>query len=178
MVFEETSLPGVLLIKPKIFEDERGYFYESFNKKLFEGAGIKAELVQDNQSLSHKGVLRGLHFQIEPHSQGKLVRVVQGSVNDVVVDLRENSPTFGKSFSAVLSAENNLMMWIPPGFAHGFYTFENNTIFTYKCSAYYNKEAEKGILWNDPFLAIDWQAIDPVISEKDAALPTWKEFWR
>jgi dTDP-4-dehydrorhamnose 3,5-epimerase len=173
MKIEETSIPDILVIQPDIFEDNRGYFFEFYNKKKFQQIGIDPDFVQDNQSLSHKGVLRGLHFQIAPYEQGKLVRVIQGSVNDVVVDLRKDSSTFKKYFSTILSAENNLMIWIPPGFAHGFYTLENNTIFTYKCTNYYNKEAERGIIWNDPELSINWGDANPMVSEKDASLPTW-----
>jgi dTDP-4-dehydrorhamnose 3,5-epimerase len=173
MKFEETSIQDIYVIQPDIFEDNRGYFFEFYNKKTFQQIGIAPDFVQDNQSMSHKGVLRGLHFQIAPYEQGKLVRVIQGSVNDVVVDLRKDSSTFKKYFSTILSAENSLMLWIPPGFAHGFYTLEDNTIFTYKCTNYYNKEAERGIIWNDPELSINWGDANPMVSEKDASLPTW-----
>lgn len=177
MDFVETTLPGLYLIKPKIYEDSRGYFFESFNKKLFTNINLSVNFVQDNQSLSKKNVLRGLHFQVVPFEQGKLVRVVSGSVNDVVVDMRKDSPTFGQSYSVILSDKNKLMMWIPPGFAHGFLSLEDNTIFTYKCTAYYNKESERGIKWNDPRLNINWNALNPIVSEKDAELPSWDEYW-
>lgn len=177
MNFIETSIPDLYLIKPRVFEDQRGYFYEFYNRKAFEEIGLNADFVQDNQSLSHKHVLRGLHFQTAPHQQGKLVRVTRGSVYDVVVDLRQNSPEFGHSYSTVLSEENKMMMWIPPGFAHGFLTLEDDTVFTYKCTAYYNKEAERGIKWNDPTLNIDWNVANPIVSPKDEALPTWEEYW-
>lgn len=177
MNFIETPIAGLLLIKPRIFEDKRGYFYEFFNKKIFSEFIINSDFVQDNQSLSYKNVLRGLHFQTTPYEQGKLVRVVKGSVNDVVVDMRKDSPNFGESYSTILSEENKIMMWIPPGFAHGFHTLEDNTIFTYKCTAYYNKDAERGIKWDDPKLNINWNASNPIVSEKDAELPTWDEYW-
>ena len=177
MDFVETTLPGLYLIKPKIYEDSRGYFFESFNKKLFANINLSVNFVQDNQSLSKKNVLRGLHFQVVPFEQGKLVRVVKGSVNDVVVDMRKDSPTFGQSYSVILSDKNKLMMWIPPGFAHGFLSLEDNTIFTYKCTAYYNKESERGIKWNDPRLNINWNVLNPIVSEKDAELPSWDEYW-
>jgi dTDP-4-dehydrorhamnose 3,5-epimerase len=177
MIFEETPLADLYLIKPCVFEDERGYFFESFNKQQFNQLGLSPDFVQDNQSLSHKNVIRGLHFQLPPFEQGKLVRVVNGSVNDVVVDIRLNSPTFGKAYSAVLSATNKIMMWIPPGFAHGFHTLEDNTLFIYKCTHYYNKESERGIRWDDNVLSIDWGATDPIVSVKDKALPTWQEYW-
>ena len=177
MKFEETPLPDLFLIHPDIYEDKRGYFFEFFNKQKFKEIGIIPDFVQDNQSLSHKNVLRGLHFQEEPFAQGKLVRVVHGSVNDVVVDIRKKSSTFGKSFSVVLSAENNMMMWIPAGFAHGFYTLEDNTLFIYKCTEYYNKAAERGIKWDDPDLNINWNVSNPIVSDKDTDLPYWKDFW-
>ena len=177
MEFEKTPLPGLYLIKPKIYEDSRGYFFESFNEKIFSEEGINISFVQDNQSCSTKGVLRGLHFQKKPHEQGKLVRVVHGSVLDVAVDMRKDSPAFGQHYKQILSSKNNLMMWIPPGFAHGFLALESDTVFTYKCSAYYNKDAEAGVIWNDKDLKIDWQVNSPVISSKDEALPTWKEYW-
>lgn len=168
MQTESTFIDGLILIRPQIFIDERGYFFESFNQKaFFEASGIDAPFVQDNESLSHKGVLRGLHFQNPPYAQGKLVRVVKGSVLDVAVDIRTKSPTYGRHFSAVLSSENKLQLFIPPGFAHGFAVLENNTVFSYKCTAYYHKASEGTILWNDPSLQIDWMVKNPVISEKD-----------
>ena len=134
MTIQETSIQDLLIIQPRIFADDRGYFYESYNKKIFLKLGLDLNFVQDNQSLSQKGVLRGLHFQNPPFAQGKLVRVIQGSVLDVVVDIRSNSPTYGQHEKVILSGENKTMFWIPPGFAHGFITLEDNTIFTYKCT--------------------------------------------
>lgn len=163
----ETPIPGLLEIVPKVFGDDRGYFYESYNKALFENFGIDHEFVQDNQSLSNRGVLRGLHFQNPPYAQGKLVRVIQGSVLDVVVDIRKGSPTYGQHHKVMLSGENKLMFWVPPGFAHGFATLEDQTIFSYKCTNLYNKESEGSVLWNDPALNIDWGLESPLLSEKD-----------
>jgi len=171
----KTEISGLLIIKPKIFEDSRGYFYESYNKEVFREAGIDLEFVQDNQSLSSKGVLRGLHFQNPPYGQGKLIRVLSGSVLDVAVDIRKDSPTYGKWVSAELSAANKLMFWIPPGFAHGFVTLEDNTTFFYKCTEFYNSESEGGILWNDPELNIDWEITDPLLSEKDKICPLFRK---
>lgn len=171
-----TEIPGLLIIKPDIFTDERGYFYESYNKEKFLSAGIAPDFVQDNESRSSKGVLRGLHFQKEPHAQGKLVRVITGAVFDVAVDLRNGSPTFGKWSSIVLSGENKLMYWIPEGFAHGFLTLEDNTIFSYKCTGKYNKQAEGAIRWNDPQLAIRWMIDEPILSEKDRTAPLFSEY--
>ncbi|MFZ4799058.1 MAG: dTDP-4-dehydrorhamnose 3,5-epimerase [Bacteroidia bacterium] len=170
-----TPIEGLLIIEPQVFTDPRGYFYESYNKEKFVAAGINLEFVQDNQSLSQKGIVRGLHFQAPPFAQGKLVRVIQGSVMDVAVDIRKNSPTYGQHFSIVLSAENRTMFFIPPGFAHGFETLEDNTIFLYKCTDVYNKESEGGLLWNDAELGIKWQCNDPLISDKDKILPNLKD---
>ena len=163
----KTKINDLVLIEPDVFPDERGYFFESFQKHKFRSLGIAAEFVQDNESMSGKGVLRGLHFQKPPFAQGKLVRVVRGSVLDVAVDLRKKSKTYGKWESSVLSADNKLMMWIPEGFAHGFLVLEDYTIFQYKCTNYYNKESESGIIWNDQDLKIDWSIENPVVSEKD-----------
>jgi dTDP-4-dehydrorhamnose 3,5-epimerase len=162
-----TNIKDLVLIQPDVFPDPRGYFFESFQKEKFLALGIHAEFVQDNESMSGKGVLRGLHFQKPPFAQGKLVRVVSGSVLDVAVDLRKASKTYGKWASSVLSAENKLMMWVPEGFAHGFVVLEDNTIFQYKCTNYYNKDSESGIIWNDPDLKIDWGIKNPMVSEKD-----------
>jgi dTDP-4-dehydrorhamnose 3,5-epimerase len=162
-----TEIPGLILIEPKVFPDPRGYFFESFHLERFRETGISAEFVQDNESMSVKDVLRGLHFQYPPYSQGKLVRVVRGSVQDVAVDLRQGSPAFGKWHSAILSSDNKLMMWIPEGFAHGFMTLEDNTIFQYKCTRFYHPGSETTILWNDPDLAIDWKTGHPIVSDKD-----------
>ncbi|MBT5354505.1 MAG: dTDP-4-dehydrorhamnose 3,5-epimerase [Flavobacteriales bacterium] len=163
----KTEIEGLLIIEPRVFEDERGYFFESWSKDAFENAGLDINFVQDNESLSSEGVVRGLHFQNPPFAQGKLVRVLKGSVLDVAVDIRKNSPTYGKHVSAHLSEENKTMFWIPPGFAHGFSTLENNTIFSYKCSGVYNKESEGSLMWNDTDLNIDWKIKNPIISEKD-----------
>jgi dTDP-4-dehydrorhamnose 3,5-epimerase len=163
----KTKIDDLVLIQPDIFPDPRGYFFESFQKEKFQAIGIDAEFIQDNESMSNKGVLRGLHFQKPPFAQGKLVRVVRGSVLDVAVDLRKKSKTYGKWVSSELSAGNKLMMWIPEGFAHGFVVQEDDTIFQYKCSNYYNKESESGIIWNDPDLKIDWGIDKPFVSEKD-----------
>lgn len=163
----KTQIEGLFLIKPLLFKDDRGYFFESFQKEKLKAIGIDEEFVQDNESMSGKGVLRGLHFQKPPFAQGKLVRVVSGSVLDVAVDLRKGSKTYGKWESSVLSAANKLMMWIPEGFAHGFLVMEDDTIFQYKCTTYYDKESECGIIWNDPDLKIDWGIKKPLVSEKD-----------
>ena len=164
----KTEIEGLLIIKPRIFGDERGYFFESFNSQKFKDlVGFEGEFVQDNESLSEKGVLRGLHFQKPPMAQGKLVRVTQGSVLDVAVDLRENSDTYGRSISIELSGENKLMFWIPPGFAHGFVSLEDNTRFLYKCTNFYSPEHEETLMWNDADLDINWGVADPKISKKD-----------
>lgn len=178
MTFTETSIKGVLLIEPKVWQDDRGYFFESFNKKIFEEAGIAADFVQDNQSCSQRGTLRGLHAQANPFAQGKLVRVIQGSVIDIAVDIRKGSPTYGQNVTVELSAENFKMLWIPPGFLHGFATLENNTIFSYKVTNLYNKESETGVLWNDPQLNIDWRLKEEevILSEKDKTLPLFSDF--
>jgi len=163
----KTEIEGLLIIEPRVFEDERGCFFESWSKDAFENAGLDINFVQDNQSLSSKGVVRGLHFQNPPFAQGKLVQVLKGSVLDVAVDIRENSASYGKHVSVLLSGENKTMFWIPPGFAHGFSTLEDNTMFSYKCSGIYNKESEGSLMWNDTDLNIDWQIKNPIISEKD-----------
>lgn len=163
----ETAIPEVIIIEPHVFEDERGYFFESYNKLNCSNAGINIEFVQDNQSKSQKDVLRGLHFQKPPFAQAKLVRVLQGSVLDIAVDLRKGSPYYGKHVSTVLSEQNKRMFYIPEGFAHGFRTLEDNTVFFYKCSNLYNKESEGTILWNDKDLNIDWGIEEPLLSEKD-----------
>ena len=167
MKFLETEFRGLFIIEPKIFEDERGYFFESWSRKIFENNCIDIDFVQDNQSLSVRNVLRGLHFQAPPYAQGKLVRVIKGSVLDIVVDIRKGSPTFGKHFKIELSEKNKIQFYIPPGFAHGFLTLEDQTIFSYKCTDYYNKESEGTILWNDPELMIDWRTSNPIVSDKD-----------
>ena len=172
----KTEIEGILIIEPRVFEDERGYFFESWSKDAFENIGLDINFVQDNQSFSSKGVVRGLHFQNPPFAQGKLVRVLKGSVLDVAVDIRKNSPTYGKYFSIHLSGENKTMFWIPPGFAHGFSTLEDNSIFSYKCSGVYNKESEGSLMWNDTDLNIDWKIDNPIISEKDQNSAIFSDF--
>jgi dTDP-4-dehydrorhamnose 3,5-epimerase len=172
----KTHIPDVLIIKPKVFEDPRGYFYESYNAGILLQHGVDVNFVQDNQSLSQKGVLRGLHFQNPPHAQGKLVRVINGSVLDVVVDIRKNSPTYGQHFDIELNEKNKIQLWVPSGFAHGFLTLENNTVFAYKCTNYYNKSSEDCILWNDPDIGINWNVDNPLLSEKDNLGKSFKKF--
>lgn len=171
----KTAIEGVLIIKPDVFGDERGYFFESYNKERFAKAGLDMNFVQDNESKSSKGVLRGLHFQKPPFAQGKLVRAIKGSVMDVAVDIRKNSPTYGKWVSHILSEDNKEMFWIPEGFAHGFLTLEDETIFSYKCTNFYNKESEGGIIWNDPDINIEWNIRNPILSEKDKLSPLLKD---
>ena len=162
-----TQIEGLLILQPRSFSDDRGSFHESYNKELLKREGILDDFVQDNQSVSRKGVLRGLHFQKKPHAQAKLVRVARGKVLDVAVDIRKNSSTYGKHVALELDAEGCTMFYIPAGFAHGFLTLEENTVFVYKCSAYYNKASEETIAWNDPDLNISWKKTDPMISSKD-----------
>lgn len=176
MTIIEEPMPGLLLLEPRVFRDGRGYFFESFNALQALAAGIACDFVQDNQSLSSRGVLRGLHFQAPPYAQDKLVRVIRGAVNDVVVDIRKNSPTFGQHYTAHLSADNFRMLFVPVGFAHGFETLEDDTIFQYKCSNYYNKASEGGLRWNDPTLQIKWELENPLVSDKDQELPFWNQF--
>jgi len=177
MEFIETSLKGACIIKPKVFRDERGFFLEFWNEKVFAENGIAAKFVQDNHSLSvKKGVLRGLHFQLPPNEQAKLVRVTRGKVYDVIVDLRKNSETFGKWEGFELSAENFQMLFIPRGFAHAYCTLEDNTEFIYKVDNFYAPESDSGIIWNDPDLAINWPTKDPILSEKDSKLQELKNF--
>ncbi len=175
--FEKTSIPDVLLITPQVFGDERGYFSETYQKELFAQAGITCEFVQDNESKSTKGVLRGLHFQKE-QTQDKLVRILQGEVFDVAVDCRPNSPYFGKWVGEVLSAQNKKQLFVPKGFAHGFLVLSDEAVFAYKCSDYYHKDSEGGILFNDEEVGIKWPKIDGCelnLSEKDANLPGFNQ---
>lgn len=167
MEASKTELDGLLIIKPRVFEDSRGYFFESYNVRDFLKNGVDYTFVQDNQSKSNKNTLRGLHYQKAPYGQGKLVRVLSGAVLDVAVDIRKGSPTYGQHFKSVLSEENKKMLWIPPGFAHGFLSLEDNTVFFYKCTSYYNKNAEDVIAWDDPDLNIDWGVSNPIVSERD-----------
>jgi dTDP-4-dehydrorhamnose 3,5-epimerase len=164
----KTVIPDVLIFEPKVFGDERGFFFESFNQKLFEEAvGYPVTFVQDNHSKSSKGVLRGLHYQLPPHAQGKLVRCVAGEVFDVAVDIRKSSPTFGQWVGVHLSGENKRQLWIPEGFAHGFLTLSDSTEFLYKTTNYYSPKHERGILWNDKEIMIDWGEVIPILSDKD-----------
>ncbi|OYT16147.1 MAG: dTDP-4-dehydrorhamnose 3,5-epimerase [Bacteroidetes bacterium 4572_77] len=173
----KTKIADLVIIKPSVFQDDRGYFFESYNKGKFIERGIDHNFVQDNESKSMKGVLRGLHFQKPPFTQGKLVRVMKGAVLDVAVDLRKNSPTYGKWASIELTEDNKFMYWVPPGFAHGFITLEDNTVFFYKCTNVYNKDSEGSLLWNDPSLNVDWgKDIKPILSDKDKVAPLFKDF--
>ena len=176
MEFRQTSIEGLIEVYPRIFEDERGHFFESYQREVFAKNGIPFEFVQDNQSFSSKGVLRGLHFQNEPYAQGKLVRVIMGKAIDIAVDLRPDSPTFGKYQKFLLDAALQNMVYVPEGFGHGFVALEN-CVFTYKCTNIYNKSAESGIIWNDPDLSIDWGIKTPNVSEKDLILPTFKQLF-
>ena len=177
MPFIETGFKGLLIFEPKVFKDSRGYFFESFNKRTFADAGINGEFVQDNESKSERGVLRGLHYQLNPMAQSKLVRVVEGEVLDVVVDIRKGSPTFGKTFSLLLTAENKKQLFIPRGFAHGFSVISETCIFQYKCDNFYSKESEGGIRFDDPELGIDWglNKSEALVSDKDRILPLFKD---
>jgi dTDP-4-dehydrorhamnose 3,5-epimerase len=166
----ETSLPGVLLIEPAIFGDDRGFFMETYRIDAFREAGITGEFVQDNHSRSAEGVLRGLHYQ-EPNPQGKLVRCPRGAIFDVAVDIRVGSPAFGRWFGAELSEVNRMMLWVPPGFAHGFCALEDGSDLVYKCTALYEPKNDRAILWNDPAIGIEWPVAAPVLSAKDSAAP-------
>ncbi|MDA8171758.1 MAG: dTDP-4-dehydrorhamnose 3,5-epimerase [Nitrospiraceae bacterium] len=177
--FKRLDIPDVVLIGPRVFGDERGFFLETYKRSEFSGAGIRSDFVQGNHSRSKKGVLRGLHFQLAPRAQGKLVRVVCGAVFDVAVDIRKGSPWFGRWAGAVLSGENRLMLWVPPGFAHGFLTLEDDTDVLYSTTDEYSPEHESGIAWNDPEIAIKWPAEikngNPEVSDRDARLPLLRE---
>ncbi|MBU2926778.1 dTDP-4-dehydrorhamnose 3,5-epimerase [Winogradskyella psychrotolerans] len=178
MTAKETKLSGCFIIEPQVFEDKRGYFVESFNQKTFNKAlGLNIEFVQDNESQSSRGVLRGLHYQLGAYAQAKLVRVIKGKVLDIVVDLRPNSVTFGEHFSVELSEQNKTQLFVPRGFAHGFIVLKDETIFSYKCDNYYHKASEAGIIYNDEDLNIDWQlpSADFILSDKDIILPKLKE---
>lgn len=171
-----TSIKDLLIIKPDIFKDNRGYFFESYNREHYMIQGLNMIFVQDNESKSGKGVLRGLHFQKPPYAQGKLVRVIKGAVIDVAVDIRRSSPTYGKWQAITLTEDNKIMFWIPEGFAHGFVTIEDNTIFNYKCTNVYNKDSERSIRWNDPDINIDWKIENPILSAKDMISPLFRDF--
>jgi dTDP-4-dehydrorhamnose 3,5-epimerase len=174
MPFLPTDLPDLLIFEPKVFEDDRGYFFESYNENVFKEQGLDIKWVQDNQSSSMYGVVRGLHYQLPPNPQSKLVRVLRGKILDVAVDIRKGSPTYGKSFSKVLSAKNKRQLFIPKGFAHGFSVLSEKAEVMYKCDGFYNKESEGGIVYNDEELNIDWRipAEAAIVSEKDKLLPS------
>jgi dTDP-4-dehydrorhamnose 3,5-epimerase len=176
MEFKYHEPAGIVEIIPRKFGDPRGFFFESYSHKVFKDAGIAVSFVQDNQSVSQKGVLRGLHFQRPPYAQGKLVRVTSGSVLDIAVDIRKDSATYGQHAACVLDTNRHNMLYIPSGFAHGFVALEDNTTFLYKCTDYYHPASEGGIIWNDPDLNIDWNWEDPLISVKDQVLPRFADF--
>lgn len=177
MPFKETGFPGLLLFEPRVFSDARGYFFESFNQQLFDSAGVSVPFVQDNESCSKRGVIRGLHYQLAPHAQSKLVRVIRGEVLDVVVDLRKGSPTYGKHYAVVLSGDNKNQLFVPRGFAHGFAVLSEEVIFAYKCDGYYAQPFERGIHYADSSLHIDWLLPENeiIVSEKDMLLPGWAD---
>ena len=177
MKFEKTTLQDVVLIKPNIYHDDRGHFFESFNLQSWHNQGFSNNFVQDNQSFSKKGVVRGLHFQLAPYAQGKLVRVISGLVLDLALDLRPDSPTFGKYELFELDGASGTMVYIPEGFAHGFAALEDS-VFHYKCTGQYNKSSEAGIVWNDPNLDIPWGVESPIVSEKDQLLPTFEHIFK
>lgn len=173
----KTPIPDLIIFKPAVFKDDRGYFFEAYNDKRYKESGIQFDFVQDNISFSSRNTIRGLHYQVGDYAQSKLVQVVQGKVIDVAVDLRKSSPTYGKHFAIELSAENNLQFYIPRGFAHGFSVLSETALFHYKCDNFYNKESERGIIYNDKSIGIDWQ-IDlnkAIVSEKDIILPNFEE---
>lgn len=172
----ETGIDGLILLRPRVFEDDRGYFMESFNRAVFSNLNVQVEFVQDNESQSEKGVLRGLHFQHPPHAQAKLVRVIRGSALDVVVDIRRSSPTFGHHRSFLLDDKKREMLFIPEGFAHGFLALETPTLFSYKCSNFYCKDSEDGLAWNDPSFDIQWGIENPNLSEKDKLAGFFSDF--
>lgn len=172
----KTKIQDLVIIEPKIFKDDRGYFYESFKSDWFKNNVAEVEFIQDNQSLSGKNILRGLHFQKDPFAQGKLVRVLKGAVLDVAVDIRKNSPTYGEHVKVELTEDNHTQFYVPPGFAHGFLTLSEETIFTYKCTNVYNKESEGGLMYNDIDLNIDWGTQNPLLSEKDKDYTPFRDF--
>ena len=174
MKFIETDLPGVLIVEPRTFTDDRGFFMETYHRERFAEAGVIDEFVQDNHSHSIRGTLRGLHYQ-EPNGQGKLVRCSAGTIIDVAVDIRKGSPNFGKTVTVELSGENKRQLWVPAGFAHGFSVLSETASVIYKCTAFYDHQSEYSILWNDPDLAIDWQVAEPLLSKKDAEAPRLRD---
>jgi dTDP-4-dehydrorhamnose 3,5-epimerase len=163
----KTNIDGLLIIKPDVFGDDRGYFFETYSKRKYAEYGIEEDFIQDNISKSLKGTIRGLHYQVGDNAQGKLCHVIKGKVLDVAVDIRFDSPTFGQYFSIELTGEDKTQMWIPPGFAHGFSVLSDEVLFVYKCTNYYSKPDERAILYNDPQLNIDWKVENPIVSEKD-----------
>lgn len=167
MQVEKTIINGLLIVKPDVFEDSRGYFFETFNKNKYEQVGIDADFVQDNVSKSNRGTIRGLHYQVGEFAQGKICSVLKGSVIDVAVDIRFGSPTFGEYFSIELSDKNKIQLWIPVGFAHGFAVKSDDTIFIYKCTSKYHKESERSIIYDDSDLNVNWQIDNPIVSDKD-----------
>ncbi len=181
MKVTETGIEGLLVLSPDIYKDDRGYFFEAFNEEVYRKSGLNFDFVQDNISKSRKNTVRGLHFQTGNMAQGKLCHVIYGRVLDIAVDIRIDSPTFGKHFSVELSEENHLQIWMHPGFAHGFSVLSEEAIFSYKCTRIYSREHESAILFNDPDLNIDWKVADPVVSQKDLTAQTFKKFkeqWR
>ena len=177
MPFTTCNIPGLIIVEPKVFEDSRGYFFEAYNQAVFQQSGISCNFVQDNQSKSSYGVIRGLHYQLNPNAQAKLVRVLDGIILDVAVDIRKGSPTYGKHFAIELSAENKKQLFIPAGFAHGFSVLSETAVVMYKCDALYNKQSEGGIRFDDADLNIDWK-VEPskaIVSEKDIQLPYFRE---
>lgn len=177
MGFIATDIPGLMVFEPKVFEDSRGYFFESYNERNFSEPGMEGHFVQDNESSSSFGVIRGLHYQLSPFAQSKLIRVLRGGILDVAVDIRQGSPSFGKSFSIELTADNKKQLYIPKGFAHGFSVLSENAVVFYKCDQFYNKESEAGIRFDDPQLKIDWRipVKQAIISEKDKTLPLFSD---
>lgn len=173
---QDGPLPGVKIIRPKVFRDARGYFMESYNAQALAEAGFTETFVQDNLSFSRKGTLRGLHFQAPPHAQGKLVTVVHGRAVDAFVDIRRGSPTYGQAGTVLLDADDPVMAYIPPGFAHGFAVLSESCLFSYKCTAYYAPQAEGGLHWNDPDAAIDWGVSEPLVAERDEKFPGLRNF--
>lgn len=172
-----THIPDLKILEPRVFEDARGYFFESYNQSVFQQNGIDLTFVQDNQSSSSYGVIRGLHYQLPPHAQTKLVRVLQGTILDVVLDIRQGSPTYGQHYAIELSAENKKQLLVPRGFAHGFSVLSERAVVLYKCDGFYNKESDAGVLYNDPSLNIDWKvtADRAIVSDKDKILPLFKD---
>jgi dTDP-4-dehydrorhamnose 3,5-epimerase len=176
MEIKETGIEGLLVLCPRVFKDERGYFFEAFNDAVYKNAGLNFDFIQDNISKSKNSTIRGLHYQRGQMAQGKLCQVISGKVLDVAVDIRFNSPTFGKHFSVELSEENHYQIWMSPGFAHGFSVLSEEAIFSYKCTQLYSKEHEGAIRYNDPELSIDWKVAEPVVSEKDLKAPLFREY--